>query len=307
MKRARESNENRKNEKKPKMEQVRRISRLYPMATLPLEYQAPTPKQQKERALQLKAAWTKHEQLPASQYEVGTCLHCFGTCYMNRQDSRMFCRHCATSNRFISTLFLKRDHDRDENATTPTSTVQIMSNLKKFGDQWSSNFTPFSMDILEFMFQQYRLYTHTSDPARVQTSRTYKLIDDKKNVLKAWSTQPGKLKSLRSLLNSTERLTKELKGDGIPEFQPKDLNLIYHVRRALGPLENDGEKEGKKTLSNAFFFRQIARIHGLSQGRLFQHVKTRAIFVKQSRLLEKALLDRESGSYNIKWQMFPCT
>lgn len=313
MKRVRESKDNRRNEKKPRTEQVKRMSRLYPMATLPLEFEAMAPKQQKERALQLKAAWMKHEQLPSSQYEVGTCLHCFGTCYMNRKESKMFCRRCATSNRFISTLFLKRDRDRDDNSSSSNSnnnssgTTLIMNNMKKFGEQWSSGFTPFTMDILEFMYQQYRIYSHTSDPARVQTSRTYKLIDENKETLKSWSAQPGKFKSLRSLLNSTDRLTKELRGDGIPVFQPKDLNLIYHVRRALGSFDHEEDKECKKTLSNAFFFRQIARIHGLNQGRLFQHVKTRQIFLKQARVLEKALLDHDNGSYNIKWQMFPCT
>ncbi len=318
MKRQRENGEGataHRNKKSKPTEAVKKVSRLYPLATLPVEFEVNVtlPKQQKERALQLKAAWLKHEQLPASQYEVGTCLYCFGTCYMNRKESKMFCRRCATSNRFISTLFLRRDYNRDDNNvanTTSPSTATIMSNLRRFGEQWSSAFTPFSMAILEFMYQQYRIYNHTSDPYRVQTSKTYKLIDGKKEVLKTWSAQPGKLKSLRNLLNSTERLTKELRGDGIPEFQPKDLNLIYHVREALGSLDNEEDKEGKQTLSNAFFFRQIARIHGLVQGRLFQHVKTRTIFLKQARVLEMALLEHENSyneSYNIRWQMFPCT
>jgi hypothetical protein len=316
MKRQREINDSKtgNRNKKPKVEGVKKVSRLYPLATLPVEFEVATTsaKNQKDRALQLKAAWLKHEQLPSSQYEVGTCLHCFGTCYMNRKDSKMFCRRCATSNRFISTLFLRRDYNRDDNIanTTSPSTASIMTNLRRFGEQWSSGFTPFSIDILEFMYQQYRIYNHSSDPYRVQTSKTYKLIDGKKETLKSWSVQPGKFKSLRNLLNSTERLTKELRGDGIPEFQPKDLNLIYHVRESLGTLDNEDEKDSKQTLSNGFFFRQIARIHGLVQGRLFQHVKTRNIFIKQARVLETALLEHDNSyneSYNIRWQMFPCT
>jgi hypothetical protein len=270
---------------------------------LPLEYETATPKKLKERALQLKAAWTRHEQLPSSQYEISTCLFCFGTCYMNRRESRMYCSRCATSNRFISTLFLKRDHEREDNHTSTThhTSTTVMNTMKKFGEQWSTNFTPFSTDVLEFMYQQYRIYSHTSDPSRVQTSRTLKLIEQQRDVLKT------RVKSLRSLINSTDRLTKELRGDGIPEFQPKDLNLIYHVRKSLGSLDNEDDKEGKKTLSNAFFFRQIARIHGLNQGRLFPHVKTKNVFIKHSRILEKALMDYDGGSSNIKWQMFPCT
>jgi hypothetical protein len=308
MKRAREAKDDRGN-KKLKMEAVKRVSRLYPLATLPLEFEVTTPKQQKERASQLKAAWMNHEQLPSLQYEVGTCLHCFGTCYMNRKKSEMCCRRCATSKSVISSLVLRREYDRDESMSLVNvpGTAVMMNNMKKFGEQWSSGFTPFSQDILEFMYQQYRIFSHTTDPCRVQASRTCKLIDESKKVLKTWSMQPGKIKSLRNLLNSVDRLTKELKGDGIPEFQPKDLDLIYHVRKSLGPLDNDDDKDGKKTLSNAFFFRQIARIHGLGQGRLFQHVKTRQIFLKQSRVLEKALLDHDNGSCNIRWQMFPCT
>jgi hypothetical protein len=312
------ANNNQKSKPVKRIRIPQQASRLYPLATLGQQYRLKDDRalerQQKERTTMLKNMWLKQggfTGLSSDDHNIGRCKYCDGECFMDRNESKMFCRRCAASNRFISPLFCRRDYERDDiqNTTnivlTNSSTTAFLNHMKKFGDQWVAGFNGFTPEVYDFIYNQYNLYNHTSDPHRVQSCRTQKLLEGHKMIL-------SNGKTLRSLASCTERLSKELRGDGIPEFDQKDLNLFYYIRRRIGSIDNDDDQKTKKSLSNNMYFRQLSRIHNLPQGRLFQHVKTKQILLEQTRSLERILLEQEVSETSptptmINWQMFPCT
>jgi hypothetical protein len=147
--------------------------------------------------------------------------------------------------------------------------------MKKFGAQYERGYPCASQAVLETMSVAYSKF-HFHDPAKVQACRTTQLMKGMRDLPKVAKKAP-------------DRLTRELKGEPVPEFSSTELSQLLNQRSRLRLPEEMGTDplKHKKSFNNQIYMRQFGRANGKEQARLFPHAKTTKIHTERMRGLEK--------------------
>jgi len=242
---------------------------------------------------------TEH-QLPNTRVnDIDTCGECGSERYVDRETSNAVCSNprCAdTYLNFASYVCDVKDNDRDEH---DSNRQQSLEHLKKFTDQYERGHPEAPIDVLAKLAIQYNKI-HFHDLSKVQTCRTNQLLKGCRDIPKTFR-------------RAADRLTKELKGESIPEYSGNQITTLLNQRKRLRMPDDhpspDDQKQ-KKSFNNQIYIRQLGRANGMEQSRLHYNAKTTKIHLQRVWALEKECLtmhDRYGDQKDMSWSLFPST
>lgn len=231
---------------------------------------------------------------------IDTCVDCFVDLVVNREMAIAVCPKCGFTRRFASHILDSKEVERDDGG----SRHQVVNHMQKFSSQFEHGHPSASIDVLEELAVAYSKI-HVHDPSKVQACRTSLLL---KNI----RTVPKSVKKI------PDRLTKELKAEGIPEFTSSQLQQLLEQRNRLKvqedvPMDEIGKKT-RKSFNNHIFMRQLGRSSQMEPARLFPNPKTTHIHVERTKALEQACQSLETteplskkSRTDTNWALYPAS
>ncbi len=213
---------------------------------------------------------------------IDSCPDCVVDFVIDREMAIRVCPNCGRTEQFASHILEMKDGEKDDNATRQ----QSLNHMQKFSSQFERGHPTAPMDVLEALSVAYGK-VHVHDPSKVQACRTSTLLKDLPGVPKSFKRAP-------------DRLTKELKAEGIPEFSSQQILHLLNQRNRLrvpddltaepkepGTDEGGTTKKARKSFNNQIFVRHLGRSDHMEQARLFPNPKTARIHLERTRALEK--------------------
>lgn len=214
---------------------------------------------------------------------IDTCADCEIDLVVNREMAISVCPRCGFTRQFASHILESKEIEKDESVNRN----QSVNHMQKFSSQFERGHSRASLEVLEALSVAYSKI-HVHDPAKVQACRTGILLKQLKTVPKSIKRIP-------------DRLTKELKAEGIPEFTTSQLQQLLEQRNALkvqedllisADLMSDEmpHHKSRKSFNNQIFMRQLGRSKQMEPARLFPNPKTHRIHLERTKALETACL-----------------
>ncbi len=214
----------------------------------------------------------KHKRLVRTN-NVDTCPVCKVDMAVDKETAIVTCPMCGQTKTFASHIF---DAKEAEAAANAKKSRQGRSHMTKFTSQFSCGYTSPPIRDLELARIAYDK-VHLHDPEKVQSSQTARLV----------RSLPISAASKRA----SDRLTRHLKADSIPEYSPTEISKILNLREQLKNTAGaDGKGEAakqKKSFSNQIYLRQIAQARGMAQGKLHANAKTPKIHTHRTYVMEE--------------------
>ena len=206
---------------------------------------------------------------------IDTCMDCGVDMVVEKDTARRVCPRCGDVQKFESHIFDVKDTDRDEGAQTRS---QSLTHMQKFMAQFERGYPCTSVSVLESLYIQYSKY-HFHDPAKVHSCTTGKLIKNCPDVHRIFKRAP-------------ERISKELKAEGVPEYSPEENAQILNQRNRLRLPEeiHEPQSKNKKSYNNQIYLRQFGKSNNMPQSGLFTQNKTVKIHLERCRSLEAECL-----------------
>lgn len=216
------------------------------------------------------------------------CTMCGDVRHVDKEVATSVCLTCGTAYTFATHIFEMKDFDKDEDETIRQHNLSYM---QRYIEQFKRGVPQTSRPILESLATSY-MNIHVMDSAKVQNSQTL-------NYAK-------KLK-----LGLTDRITKELKGEPIPEFSQDEIATIINQRVALQPRDPITEEiVDKKSFRNDMYIRHLGRANKIEQSRLIPYAKTANTQNTRIRDIE-TLCELQKSRFGDQphqiWSMFPST
>lgn len=237
----------------------------------------------------------RRQQVVGRTQNVDQCPTCLVDRCVDKEMSIAVCPKCGATQRFATHIFETKEVDKDNAKITRQ---QSLSHMQKFTDQFQRGYPCMPLSVLETMTVAYSKI-HVRDPAKVQLSTTNRLLKKLRYIPRMYKRAP-------------DRMTRELKGQAIPEYTSKELTKLLNQRNRLHAQEEDtgdGNKP-KKSFPNPIFMRQLGRANMMEQSRLFQNAKTTRIHLERIRAM-----DQECDTQRVKfgdckygiWSLYPST
>jgi hypothetical protein len=210
---------------------------------------------------------------------IDTCSKCCVDRIVDKESARSICPRCGNSRMFASHIFDTKEVEKNEGFATRQ---QSLSHMQKFSAQFERGYPPAPISVLEKLFIQYSKF-HFHDPSKVQSCRTTQLMKKCTEIPKMFRRAP-------------DRLTKELRGESIPEYTPQEINNLLNQRNRLRmPEEMKGDiSKHKKSFNNQIYMRQFGRANNMEVSRLFPHAKTNKIHIERCRGLERECIIQQN-------------
>lgn len=230
---------------------------------------------------------------------VDTCQTCGIDRVVDRETSISVCPKCGATRRFASHIFEAKESEKNDKQTTRQ---QSLAHMQKFSAQFERGYPSTTIDVLEPVAVAYSKI-HLHDPSKVQACRTNQLLKSVPSLPKVYKRAP-------------DRMTKELKGESIPEYTPSQLDQLHNQRdRLRTPEDSSGpggidDKKHKKSFSNQIYMRQLGRANHMEQSRLFPHAKTNKIHMERMRSMEsecEVQKQRIGDQPGMHWSLYPST
>jgi hypothetical protein len=226
------------------------------------------------RAHKKRLALQFHRDIAGRKNVIDTCRDCGMDMVVDKDSARMVCPSgsCGAVQKFESHIFDVKDIERDESSQTRS---QSLTHMQKFMAQFERGYPCASLSVLESLYIQYSKF-HFHDPAKAQSCTTGKLMKNCTDIHRIFKRAP-------------ERVTKELKAEGVPEYSQEETAHILNQRNRLRlPDEiHDPGSKNKKSYCNQIYLRQSGNANDMPQSNLFTQAKTINIHLKRCRSLEK--------------------
>jgi rubrerythrin len=236
---------------------------------------------------------------------IDTCADCLVDLVVDREMATAVCPNCGKTRQFASHIFESKEMERDDTS----SKQQSLNHMQKFSAQFLRGQSATSTEVLESLSTAYgRIHVH--DASKVQSCRTSTLLKGLHNIPKSVRRIP-------------DRLTKELKAEGIPEFTSAQVQELLSLRNRLRVPEDvaaealvmdahssDGVTgyKSRKSFNNQIFMRQLGRSSGMEPARLFPNPKTNRIHMERTRTLEQeCVLRGVMNSESSNWALYPAS
>ena len=230
---------------------------------------------------------------------IDTCIDCGVDMVVEKDTARMVCPACGDVRQFESHIFDVKDVDSDEGAQTRS---QSLTHMQKFMAQFERGYPCASMSVLESLYIEYSRF-HFHDPAKVQSCTTGKLMKNCNDIHRIYKRAP-------------ERISKELKAEGVPEYSQEETAQILNQRNRLRLPEeiHDLQSKNKKSYCNQIYLRQFGKSNDMPQSGLFTQAKTVKIHLERCRSLEaECIIQKEkqrrlgitSADAQAQWNLRP--
>lgn len=225
----------------------------------------------------------------ARSNHIDTCPDCQVDLVVDRELATSVCPNCGWTRQFASHIFESKEMERDDSGARQ----QSLNHMQKFSSQFERGQASSAPEVLEALSVAYSKI-HLHDPSKVQSCRTSTLLKGVPDVPKAARRMP-------------DRLTKELKGEGVPEFSSAQIQQLLMQRNRLrvpddmaaealamdavlstAPVDEAvATKKSRKSFNNQIFMRQLGRSSHMEPARIFPNPKTTRIHIERTRALEK--------------------
>lgn len=253
---------------------------------------------------------------------IDTCPECQVDLVVDRELATSVCPNCGWTRNFASHIFESKEMEKDDSGHRQ----QSLNHMQKFSSQFERGQASSTPEVLEALSTAYSK-VHLHDPSKVQACRTGTLLKGLPEVPKAARRLP-------------DRLTKELKGEGLPEFSSAQIQQLLQQRNRLrvpddmaaealvmdaassAALSDEGgggggtvaaQKKSRKSFNNQIFMRQLGRSSGMEPARIFPNPKTTRIHIERTRALEKECLQLgvvttpAPGAAPSPWALYPAS
>lgn len=223
---------------------------------------------------------------------IDTCQECRVDLVVDRELAIAVCPECGGTRQFASHIFENKEMEKDDSGHRQ----QTLNHMQKFSAQFERGQAGATPEVLEALATAYSR-VHLHDPSKVQACRTSTLLKSLPEVPKASRRLP-------------DRLTKELKGEGIPEFTNDQIQQLLRQRHRLrvpddmaaealamdaaSSVSEDAatvNKKSRKSFNNQIFMRQLGRSSHMEPARIFPNPKTTRIHIERTRALEKECMN----------------
>lgn len=175
------------------------------------------------------------------------CFGCGGACVIDVERAIRSCSQCGMTERVLQRKITTRDIRVDFN---DKDAIQVV----KFCEQYRPHFPLVPKKVLTMLYNNYRK-VHFHHATRVTSCRTYRILR-------------RALQSNSCFLHASERISKILRADPIPELTKQQIvKIIYHqkILQTLCP---------QSGISMLCYIRYIALANGVEAARLLGSVKT---------------------------------
>lgn len=249
----------------------------------------------------------------ARSNHIDTCPDCQVDLVVDRELATSVCPNCGWTRQFASHIFESKEMEKDDSGARQ----QSLNHMQKFSSQFERGQPSSSPEVLEALAVAYSK-VHLHDPSKVQSCRTSTLLKGVPDVPKAARRIP-------------DRLTKELKGEGVPEFSSAQIQQLLMQRNRLrvpddmaaealamdavlsaAPADEAvATKKSRKSFNNQIFMRQLGRSSHMEPARIFPNPKTTRIHIERTRALEKECLHlgvvTAAGGGSDAWALYPAS
>jgi hypothetical protein len=195
---------------------------------------------------------------------------------------------------FASYIFNTRDVENNAGETSTLGSTR-KKHMQRFSAQYERGYPVVPKELLESLSVEYQKF-HEHNPRKVVTSRTNQLMRN-------CAAVPAVFRQ------AADRVSKELRGESIPEYTEQEINVLLNQRERLLRSSNGSVA----TFNNQVYLRQFGRANDMEISRLFPHAKTNSVHVKRMRTLEdacdahKGLKNMSHQEGNVRWDMHPST
>jgi hypothetical protein len=291
-----------------KQEFIPMESRLYPQLQGRVNLMNTMPARKAERWKLLRTAKKRLEVLTGEEYTKGNlpysrvndvdhCTKCGSDRLLDKETSNSVCSNaaCGDTQNFASHVCDVKDNDRDEHDAIRH---QSLEHLKKFTDQYERGHPEATVEVLAKLSIPYNKI-HFHDASKVQSCRTNLLMKTCRDIPKVFR-------------RASDRLTKELKAESIPEYTGNQINQLLNQRKRLRMPDDQGadDHKQKKSFNNQIYIRQLGRANGMEQARLHFNAKTNKIHLQRVWTLEKECMNMEEkhgDQRDMSWALYPST
>lgn len=274
---------------KPQVSQER-LAELEKLRTSFTENKNKSHPKEKLREIEMHIATLTNAKIDPRQNLVDECLIHGQKLNVDRENAKRFCSICGETKSFQSHIFEMKKQDKDD--STSIGTDPALSHMQKFCSQFETGTGSPSLKVLEQMTIAYSKF-HTTDPSKVQSSRTSQILKSKNTIPKFYY--------------SADRLTKELRADSVPEFTSAEIGKLISQRAQLANVEEDDSKS-KKSYHNMTYIRNLGLANNMAQARLFPHAKTNSTHKKRTRILEGQAIQqskKQNMTRSVCWELKP--
>jgi hypothetical protein len=254
------------------------------------------------RALKKRHALINNDNLPPKNYNIDFCQSCNVDKIVNRESARSICPKCGDSVSFASHVLDIKDNDKVK--STKTKQQSCLNWMQKGSVQHERGHPMAPNSVIETACLKYN-HIHNHDPNKVQPVAT-------RAFFKKCPSVPKEFKC------ASDRITRELKAQSIPEFTSEQINYLLNQRNRLRAPDEQGkinaefcdssksssskkQKHTKKSFTNNIYMRQFGLMCGLENSRLFPQAKTNKIHLDRCRSLEKQCELQKKNPLNKKW------
>ena len=193
---------------------------------------------------------------------VDYCSECKVSCVIDREHARSYCPQCGEGGSIAVHLFEVKHRQKQKTTKPPPDT-----HTKKFLSQFSSAYTPPTLEVLDKLNKYYtNFHDRNSCKGRLSQAQLREFMNK----------IPGVPTSVKE---SSNRVMREIVADPIPFYQIEQLNDILHYRTLLLDTTSSSDCSTENTISrksrpNTLLTRFIGLLIGLYQSRLFHNGKT---------------------------------
>jgi len=223
------------------------------------------------------------------------CAKCGVDRHVNREMAVSMCPSCGTTYPFASHIFDSKDVDGDE---FEAARQQNLAHMQKYMAQFERGF-PMVPDAAKRRLAKEYSVIHVLDAAKVNNARTIQMM----------KRLPPELLS-KEHRSAPDRVSKELRGEPIPEFTSSEISKIVNQRAAMHPTDADEMAFTKKSFRNDVYARYLGRANGCEPARLVCNSKQSVASVDRIREFEQ-VCEYQKAKHGDRpdqvWSLYPST
>jgi len=226
--------------------------------------------------------------LEVQSEDVRLCQRCQVPRLVDREGARVVCPRCGEY-RIFATYMMEYHEQRDvPNGSLQRPKAPSHAHAHKFAQQYGRGHPQVPPEVLAAV-RNHLDRNHCTDPSRATPTAIGK-------ILKSLPEVP------RVHRRAADRLSKEMRGEGVPEFTPQQLDKILRKREVISMIMPD-----HPVTNTTFLMRELARALGYSAARMFPKGKTPKIHSAMVRILTRGLVEKGHEATEEFKYLFPST
>ncbi len=252
-----------------------------------------------QKRLEMLTHETPQDALTHRVNDIDTCGKCGAERFVDKESSTRTCSNPACGDTMNFASYIIENKDNEFANEHEVSKHQNLEHLKRFTEQYERGHRQAPHEILSKLATLYNKI-HFHDASKVQPCRTNLLLKQCRDIPKTFR-------------RASDRLSKELRAESIPEYSPQQINQLLEQRKRLRLPDDQAsaeEPKQKKSFNNQIFVRLLSRANGNEAGRLHFNAKTNRIHMQRVATLEKeceAVKEKQVDLDGFSWTLHPST